>query len=50
MKTIAIVTTADADGEHIAPAAPFPANAIAIQCDGTKYTVYEPGDTVPVLS
>lgn len=23
------------------------ADAIAIRCDGTVYTVYQPGDTVP---
>jgi hypothetical protein len=48
MKTIATVTTTDAQGnELIAPAEAFPANAIAIVCDGKQYTVYEPGDTVP---
>ena len=29
------------------PLSPIPANAIAVTCDGTNYTVYEPGDTVP---
>jgi hypothetical protein len=29
------------------PATPIPTDAIAVVCDGTNYTVYEPGDTVP---
>lgn len=29
------------------PTTPIPANAIAVVCDGTNYTVYEPGDAVP---
>lgn len=49
MITIAIILTTDADGEHIAPAQPFPVNRIAVVCDGETYTVYEPGDTVPGL-
>jgi len=29
------------------PSQPIPTNAIAVVCDGTTYTVYQPGDTVP---
>jgi len=29
------------------PSTPIPANAIAVQCNGTEYVVYEPGDTLP---
>ncbi len=29
------------------PATPIPSDAIAVVCDGTVYTVYEPGDTLP---
>jgi hypothetical protein len=48
MKTIAIVSTKDADGnDAIAPAEPLPPSAIAIVCDGGQYTVYELGDTLP---
>lgn len=51
MKTIAILKGRDAEGnETIAPAEPFPANAIAIICDGEKYTVYEPGDELPPVT
>ena len=27
-----------------------PADAIAVVCDGSTYTVYEPGDTVPEIA
>ena len=27
----------------------IPANAIAVHCNGTTVTVYEPGDVVPVI-
>lgn len=48
MKTIAIIKGKDADGnETIAPAEAFPAEAIAIVCDGKQYVVYEDGDEVP---
>ena len=29
------------------PERPFPANKIKVICDGSKYIVYEPGDTLP---
>lgn len=31
----------------IQPAAPIPADALAVQFDGTRYVVYEAGDTLP---
>lgn len=34
-------------GNILAPASPLPADALAVVCDGTNYTVYQPGDTVP---
>ncbi|MGB8422190.1 hypothetical protein [Paraburkholderia sp.] len=44
MITIPAVT----DGNGVqSPQTPIPADAIAVVCDGTNYTVYEPGDTVP---
>jgi len=49
MKIIPIVITETETGELISPAAPFSTDAIAIVCDGTKYTIYEPGDTPPDL-
>lgn len=36
----------DANGVQ-SPAQPLPASAIAVSCDGSTYTVYEPGDTFP---
>ncbi len=47
MTTIPVTTTQTPDGPLLSPARPFPADAIAIRCDGTNYTVYQPGDTVP---
>lgn len=44
MITIPAVT--DANGVQ-SPQTPIPADAVAVVCDGTNYTVYEPGDTVP---
>lgn len=47
MKTIPVNRTAMPDGDLLSPAEPFPANAIAIVCDGSVYTIYEPGDLIP---
>lgn len=47
MITIPAVT--DASGVQ-SPATPIPADAIAVVCNGSTYTVYEPGDTVPTES
>ncbi len=47
MITIPAVQTTTPDGDLLSPAQPFPADAIAIRCDGVNYTIYEPGDTVP---
>lgn len=44
MITIPAVT--DENGVQ-SPQTPIPADAIAVICDGSIYTVYEPGDTVP---
>lgn len=44
MITISAVRTATPDGDLISPAQPFPENAVAIECDGEIYTVYQPGD------
>lgn len=44
MTTIPAVT--DANGIQ-SPQTPIPADAIAVVCDGTTYTVYEPGDALP---
>lgn len=43
---IQIPAALDATGCQV-PASPIPANAIAVVCDGSTYTVYEPGDTYP---
>jgi hypothetical protein len=32
------------------PATPIPADAIAIVCDGSTYTVYQVGDAIPAIS
>ncbi|MCA8198367.1 hypothetical protein [Burkholderia vietnamiensis] len=45
MMTIAVTT--DPVSGALAPATPIPGVAIAIVCDGTRYIVYEPGDTPP---
>lgn len=51
MMTIAATQSTMPDGSVVlAPTQSIPANAIAVICDGTKYTVYEPGDTAPPLS
>ena len=47
MLTIPVTTVTTADGPCLMPSNPLPADAIAVTCDGTNYTVYEPGDTVP---
>lgn len=47
MITIPVVRTTTPDGDLLSPAHAFPADAIAVICDGTNYTVYQPGDTVP---
>jgi hypothetical protein len=44
MLTIAV--TQDANGNDM-PVTPFPPNYTGITCDGTNYTVYMPGDTLP---
>lgn len=49
MITIQVVRSETPDGELISPASAFPTNAIAIQCDGDTYTVYQPGDEVPAV-
>lgn len=36
----------DANGVQ-SPKTPIPADAIAVICDGSTYTVYQPGDQVP---
>lgn len=47
MLMIPVMTVTTPDGPCLTPASPFPADAIAIACDGASYTVYEPGDTLP---
>lgn len=47
MTTIPAVHTTTPDGELLSPAQPFPADAIAIVCDGVNYTVYQVGDALP---
>lgn len=47
MITIPAVRTTTPDGDLLSPAQPFPPNAIAIRCDGSVYTVYQPGDEIP---
>lgn len=48
MKTISIFRGKNEDGEPtISPAEPIPDDAIKIVCDGEKYIVYQPGDTLP---
>jgi hypothetical protein len=44
MITIPAVTDANSVQS---PQTPISADAIAVVCDGSTYTVYEPGDTVP---
>lgn len=36
----------DANGVQ-SPSQPIPTDAVAVVCDGTTYTVYGPGDTLP---
>lgn len=48
MMTIPILKSKDAQGnESFSPAEPFPADGIAIVCDGQTYTVYQAGDDIP---
>ncbi|WP_420997598.1 hypothetical protein ACKI2N_012355 [Cupriavidus sp. 30B13] len=48
MMTIPVVNIgAKGDDLLLAPAQPFPADAIAIVCDGQQYTVYQRGDEIP---
>jgi len=48
MKHIDLIKGANEAGEPtISPAEPFPADAIAIVCDGKSYIVYQPGDELP---
>jgi len=47
MTTIPVVRTTTPDGDLLSPEHPFPADAIAIRCDGTVYTVYQAGDVLP---
>lgn len=44
---IVIPAVTDSNGVQ-SPQTPIPADAIAVACDGSTYTVYEPGDAVPV--
>lgn len=40
-----------ADGTPILePSTPIPADAVMVLCDGTNYTVYQPGDELPQAS
>lgn len=51
MKTIAIVKATGIDGDqYISPVEPFPTDALAIVCDGEKYTIYQAGDILPETS
>lgn len=43
---IAIPAITDSNGVQ-SPSVPIPVDAIAIVCDGSTYTVYQPGDTTP---
>lgn len=44
-----VPVTLDDNGSINVPETPWPpANALAVHCDGANFTVYEPGDTVPV--
>lgn len=45
---ITIPAVLDGNGVQ-SPATPIPADAIAVVCDGSTYTVYQPGDQVPEL-
>ena len=48
MMTIAASATEMPDGSTVlAPAQPIPANATAVTCDGSNYTVYLAGDNLP---
>lgn len=47
MITIPCTNIGTADEPLLSAATPIPPDAIAVICDGTNYTVYEPGDTVP---
>lgn len=48
MKIIALLHgTNDENEPTIAPAEPFPDDAIKIVCDGKQYLVYQPGDILP---
>lgn len=44
MITIPVVRTMTPDGALLSPAHAFPADAIAIMCDGETYTVYQVND------
>jgi hypothetical protein len=43
---ISIPAVTDANGVQ-SPETPLPVDAVAIVCDGSTYTVYEPGDALP---
>jgi hypothetical protein len=46
--TIPAVQTTYPDGSVVYnPEEPFPSNAVLILCDGTTYTIYQSGDTLP---
>lgn len=47
MTTIPVVRTTTPDGDLLSPAQPFPADRVAVVCDGQNYIVYEPGDEIP---
>ncbi|TDY26316.1 hypothetical protein B0G81_6826 [Paraburkholderia sp. BL6665CI2N2] len=46
---IAIPVATDDNGT-LYPSDPIPPDAIAVVCDGTNYTVYQPGDTLPSVA
>ncbi|MFM0151460.1 hypothetical protein [Paraburkholderia sediminicola] len=46
-----VVTNIDSSTTpSIMPSEPPPADALLVTCDGTNYTVYEPGDELPATS
>lgn len=47
MITIPVVNIGTEAEPLLAPAQPFPADTIAIGCDGQHYMVYQSGDDVP---
>ncbi|WP_234197151.1 hypothetical protein [Pseudacidovorax sp. NFM-22] len=43
-----VIPAIEVDGV-LRPSEPYPENCIEIRCNGITYTVYEPGDDVPML-